>query len=62
MPFIVIKRFREIKHKDRVYEIGQEYPAKGYKSTKARTDELSSTDNKYKIIFIEEVKTPKEKE
>lgn len=59
MGFKVVKRFRETKHDNRTYEVGEEYPAKGYKPAKGRVDVLSSTKNKYQSVFIEEVKTPK---
>lgn len=59
MAFKVIKRFKEKKHKNHIYEVNKEYPAEGFKATKSRTDELSSTKNKYGETFLEEIKTPK---
>lgn len=58
----VVKRFRENKHNGHVYKVGDQYPVKGKKAAKERLDELSSTNNSYKQIFIEEVTPAKEKE
>ncbi|MEK3995637.1 termination factor Rho [Psychrobacillus sp. FSL K6-2365] len=62
MAHKVIVRFKENKHDGHIYKIGDEYPVKGKKATKTRIDELSTTDNSYKQIFIEEVAPVKEKE
>lgn len=59
MGYKVVERFREKMHDNRIYEVNKEYPAKGYKSSKARIEELSSEKNKYKTAFIEEVQAPK---
>ncbi|GAB6931595.1 hypothetical protein JCM10914A_55780 [Paenibacillus sp. JCM 10914] len=48
----VVSRFKENKH---TYEVGDVYPKEGAQATKARLKELSSTKNKYKLVFIEEV-------
>ncbi len=59
----VVRRFRDLKHDNHIYEVGDSYPKTGEKATKARLEELSTTKNKYKQIYIEEVKeTPDEKE
>lgn len=63
MAHKVIRQFKEKHHNGHLYNIGDEYPAKGQKSTKSRIDELSTQENKYKQIFIEGIKAPpKDKE
>lgn len=58
----MVREFRDTKH-DHVYKVGDTYPAKGKRSTKARIETLSTTKNSYKKIYIEEVQeTPIEKE
>ena len=56
MAHKVIRRFQEVKHDNHVYEVGDSYPKEGKKATKARLEELSTKENKYKQIYIEEVK------
>lgn len=51
----VIRKFKETKHDGHIYDIGDVYPKEGAKATKARLDELSTTKNKYKKVYIEEV-------
>ncbi|OAB48464.1 hypothetical protein [Paenibacillus antarcticus] len=59
----VVRRFREKNHDGYVYNVGDDYPKQGEKATKARLDELSTKNNKYEEIYIEEVKkVPKVKE
>lgn len=55
MAYKVIRRFKELKHDGHIYEVGDTYPKKGTKATKARLEELSTTKNKCGKIFIEEV-------
>lgn len=63
MPeYKVVRRFMETKHDNHIYEIGDAYPKEDAKATKARFEELSSTKNKYKKVYIEEVEAPKDKE
>ncbi|AHN23272.1 hypothetical protein [Lysinibacillus varians] len=50
----VIYMFRDLKDNDHIYKVGDKYPRKG-RVTKARIDELSSTDNKIGIPLIEEI-------
>lgn len=52
----VIREFKETKHDGHIYKVGDPYPKEGEKAIKARLEELSSTKNKYKKIYIEEVK------
>lgn len=58
----VVRRFKESKHGGHIYEVGDEYPKKGERTTKTRLEELSTTKNKYGKIFIEEVKEEMVKE
>lgn len=63
MTYKVIRSFKELKHDGHIYEVGDTYPKKGSKATKARLKELSTTNNKYQKVYIEEVKeTPEDKE
>jgi len=62
MAHKVVRRFQETKHGGHIYEVSDSYPKEGSKATKARLEELSTTKNKYKKIYIVEVKTPKDKE
>ncbi|QDP99427.1 termination factor Rho [Lysinibacillus fusiformis] len=50
----VVQRFKEVKHDGHIYEMGDYYPVEGKRATKARITELSTTENKYKQIFIAE--------
>lgn len=56
MAYKVIKTFKETKHDGRIYNIGDVYPADGFKLTKTRADELVSNKNKYKTPFLTELK------
>ncbi|MER2111169.1 MAG: termination factor Rho [Solibacillus isronensis] len=58
----VVREFKDTKHNGHIYKVGDSYPKEGEKATKARLEELSSTKNKYKKIYIEEVETPDKKE
>ncbi|MGG3841825.1 termination factor Rho [Anoxybacillus kestanbolensis] len=63
MAYKVVRRFKELKHDGHIYNVGDSYPKEGYKATKARLEELSTTKNKYSQIYIEEVKeTPNDEE
>lgn len=48
----VIKRFREVKHDNHIYEVNDYYPVEGKRATKARIAQLTTTDNKENEIFI----------
>ena len=58
----VVREFKDTKHDGHVYVVGDTYPKEDAKATKARLEELSTTKNKYKKVYIEEVVAPKEKE
>lgn len=51
----VIRKFKDLKHDGHVYQIGDMYPKEGADVSKARLKELSTTKNKYKKIYIEEI-------
>lgn len=57
----VISNFRDSKDNNRLYKIGEEYPAvDAPKPSKARINELVKGENAYSMVFIEEIKeTPK---
>lgn len=52
MSHIVVRRFCEKNHNDHVYEVGDTYPARGKKSTKARLKQLTTQENKYKKVYL----------
>lgn len=63
LAFKVVRRFKELKHDGHIYEVGDAYPNKGKKASKARLEELSTKKNKYGQIYIEEIdETPKDEE
>lgn len=49
----VIRKFKDLKH-NRLYQVGDVYPAEGEKTTKARVKELSTVNNKNGQIYITE--------
>lgn len=51
----VIRRFKDLKHDGHTYQVGDTYPKEGAEASKVRLKELSTTKNKYKKIYIEEV-------
>ncbi len=51
----VVRRFKDTKHDGHIYQVGDVYPAEGYKATKKRLEELATTKNKYGKVFIEAV-------
>lgn len=51
----VVRRFKDLKHGGHIYHVGDGYPAEGFKTSKKRLEELSTTKNKYGKIYIEEV-------
>lgn len=53
MSHIVVRRFCEKYHNDHVYEVGDTYPARGKKATKARLKQLTTEGNKYKKIYLQ---------
>lgn len=52
----VVRAFRDSKHNDHYYRVGDAYPVAGCKPTKARIAELVKGTNKNGRIYLEEVK------
>lgn len=46
----VIRKFKEEKHENHVYEVGDSYPKEGKKATKARLEELLTTKTNTKSL------------
>ena len=55
MAYIVIRSFRDLSDNDRLYKVGDKYPAKGEKPTKARIRELLNGTNKNGKVYLKEV-------
>lgn len=55
--YVVVKMFKDIKDKKRLYKVNDEYPHKDskIKLTKKRIEELSTTNNKKGKVFIKKV-------
>lgn len=58
MTYKVVRRFKDVYH-GRIYEVGDVYPAEGLTATEKRLEELSTTKNKYKKVYIEKVQEEK---
>jgi hypothetical protein len=43
--YVVIKSFKDLQDGQHIYRAGDEYPRKGYKPTKKRIEELSTSKN-----------------
>lgn len=49
----VVRRFKDTKHDGHIYEVGDVYPADGFKApTKKRLEELAGGKNKYGKVYI----------
>lgn len=55
MSYKVIERFKDLQDKNRVYEIGDKFPATKRKVSEERLEELSGDSNKLGKPVIEEV-------
>lgn len=55
MAYIVTRSFRDLSDNDRLYKVGDAYPAKGEKPTKARIRELLNGTNKNGKVYLKEV-------
>lgn len=55
MAYIVTRSFRDLSDNDRLYKVGDKYPAKGEKPTKARVRELLNGTNKNGKVYLKEV-------
>lgn len=51
----VVNRFRENEHDERIYQLGDIYPAEGYEANDDRISFLSNIHPKYKKIYLAEV-------
>lgn len=50
----VVRQFKEKAHKGHVYEVNDDYPAKGFKATKDRIEQLSDpSKNAYKKVYLQ---------
>lgn len=54
--YVVVKAFYDLKHDNHLYRVGDTYPVKGDRPTKARIEELAKGKNAYNQVFIEESK------
>ena len=59
MAYKVIEMFTDLHDDNHRYEVGDSYPRKGHKPSKARIEELLSEDNRRGVALIKEVKTKK---
>lgn len=55
MAYIVTKSFRDLTDNNRLYKVGDKYPAKGEKPTKARVRDLLHGTNKNSKVYLKEV-------
>lgn len=55
----VIKSFIDLKDKDHEYNVGDEYPRKGYEPAKKRIEELAGENNKQGVPLIKKVEEEK---
>ena len=51
----VIERFKDLKDENRIYEVGDKFPRKGKRVSKARLAELSGSENRRGRPVIAEV-------
>ena len=58
----VIYKFSDLHDNNAIYNVGDEYPRKGYEPTKERVVELSGAKNKVGRPLIEKVKEPEKKQ
>ena len=54
--YVVVKAFYDLKNDAHLYRVGDTYPVKGDRPTKARIEELAKGKNAYNQVFIEESK------
>lgn len=54
--YVVVKSFKDLQDGQRIYRVGDEYPRKGYKPTKKRIEELSTSKNRRGEPLITEAK------
>lgn len=56
MAYKVIKKFRDLKDGNHIYEIGDDFPRSGAEVAAARIKELASSKNRIGVPLIESVK------
>ena len=56
MAYKVIKKFRDLKDGNHIYEIGDDFPRSGAEVAAARIKELASSKNRIGVPLIEAVK------
>lgn len=59
MKYKVVNKFIDTDEGNHTYNVGDEFPKEGSKATKKRIEELSKKHPKYKVVFIEEIKSNK---
>lgn len=52
----VVSDFYDAKNDNRLYQVGDKYPAGGSKPNKVRIEELAKGKNKYGRVFIKEIR------
>lgn len=58
--YIVVSAFTDLQDNNYIYQVGDEYPRRGFKASDERIASLSSTDNKIGLVLIERVEDKKE--
>lgn len=58
----VIKHFTDMQDNNHPYNVGDEYPRKGFSVLQSRLNALASADNRQGCPLIEEVEEPKVEE
>jgi len=59
----VIRAFRDLTDDNRLYQVGDKYPAKGVKPTKTRIKELLTGSNRMSKVYLREIEdTPDQPE
>lgn len=56
--YIVTRPFTDLSDNNRMYKVGDTYPAEGVKPTKARVKELLTGNNKNRKVYLREVVDP----
>ena len=56
--YIVTRPFTDLSDNNRMYKVGDTYPAEGVKPTKARVKELLTGNNKNRKVYLSEVADP----
>lgn len=60
MAYIAIERFKDLKDDRHLYEVGDKFPRKGKRVSKARLAELSGSENRRGRAVIKEVEEEEE--